>query len=141
EKHAWIAGTKSKSKMIDALSPEARWQEVTVHLGELLIVATEDLPAHLPRPRKILGDICFNMGARYAERAKKTFGIDTIDNAPAQAIEILRMSEYIFRVNPEHWSEIDLPNNRGSLEGTACPWYERPGWDAGHCGIFGQFQA
>ena len=49
------------------------------------------------------------------------------------------MSEWVFQVNPEHWSESD--GTSGFLEGTACPWYSRPGWNGGHCGIFGQFQS
>ena len=49
------------------------------------------------------------------------------------------MSEYVFRVNPEHWSESN--GISGWLEGSACPWYSRPGWNGAHCGIFGQFQS
>lgn len=45
--------------MLRRLGVRARWDEVATHLGELLIVLTEDLPAHLPHARKILGDICF----------------------------------------------------------------------------------
>jgi hypothetical protein len=116
-----------------------RWEEVATHLGELLIVLTDDLPAHLPHARKLLGDICFDSGAKYAERVKKTLRIDAGDDAPAAAMEVLRMSEYVFRVNPEHWSGSD--GTSGYLEGTACPWYERPGWNGAHCGIFGQFQS
>ena len=26
------------------------------------------------------------------------------------------------------------------IDGDACPWHPRPGWQAGHCGIFGSFQ-
>lgn len=123
------------------LSPEARWEEVTVHLGELLIVLTEGLPEHLPHARKILGDICFEMGARYGEQMKRFFGLPETGNMPEQAIEILRMSEYVFRVNPEHWGSGDAASNTGYLEGNACPWFTRPGWNQAHCGIFGQFQA
>jgi hypothetical protein len=54
-------------------------------------------------------------------------------------MEILRISEYVFRVNPEHWGESN--GTSGWLEGTACPWYTRPGWNGAHCGIFGQFQS
>lgn len=39
----------------------------------------------------------------------------------------------------DFWSESDRQS--GFLEGTACPWYSRPGWNGGHCGIFGQFQS
>jgi hypothetical protein len=117
-----------------------RWNEVATHLGELLIVLTEDLPAHLDHARKILGDICFDAGAKYAARVKQALSIpDGAPDAPALAMEVLRMSEYVFRVNPEHWSESD--GTSGWLEGTACPWYARPGWNGGHCGIFGQFQS
>lgn len=117
-----------------------RWNEVATHLGELLIVLTEDLPAHLDHARKILGDICFDAGAKYAARVKELFSIpDDAPDAPRLAMEVLRMSEYVFRVNPEHWSESD--GTSGWLEGTACPWYGRPGWNGAHCGIFGQFQS
>lgn len=117
-----------------------RWNEVATHLGELLIVLTEDLPPHLDHARKLLGDICFDAGARYAERVKKALDIrDDASDQPALAMEVLRMSEYVFRVNPEHWGHSD--GTTGYLEGTACPWYSRPGWNGAHCGIFGQFQS
>ena len=129
-------------RLLWPLSAEARWREVTTHLGELLIVMTESLPAHLPHARKILGDLCFASGARYGEYARRYFGLPQAPADPAAAaIEILRMSEYIFRVNPEHWGRTDAAQRSGYLEGTACPWYSRPGWQPGHCGIFGQFQA
>lgn len=127
--------------LLRRLSPRARWEEVTVHLGELLIVLTEDLPVHLPHARKILGDICFEMGARYAAHTRRFLGLPEGGSAPEQAIEILRMSEYVFRVNPEHWGASDAASNTGHIEGTACPWFDRPGWNQAHCGIFGQFQA
>jgi hypothetical protein len=137
-----VADRVRTHQLLAPLSSEARWREVTAHLGELLIVLTEDLPAHLPHARKILGDICFAAGARFAERVKKTMGIaDAPDNAPAAAMEVLRMSEYVFRVNPEHWGETDAAARTGFLEGTACPWFMRPGWNGAHCGIFGQFQS
>jgi hypothetical protein len=126
--------------LLSSLDVRARWYEVATHLGELLVVLTEDLPAHLPHARKILGDVCFDAGARYAARVKTAFGIpDHPDDPPSAAMEILRMSEYVFRVNPEHWAESD--GSAGWLEGTACPWYSRPGWNGAHCGIFGQFQS
>lgn len=125
-----------------SLSSEARWRELTTHLGELLIVLTERLPEKLPHARKILGDLCFAAGARYGEQARRYFGLPKEPPDPAAAaIEILRISEYIFRVNPEHWGGTDAAQRSGYLEGTACPWYSRPGWQPGHCGIFGQFQA
>ncbi len=129
-------------RLVAPLDAEARWREVTVHLGELLVVMTEDLPAELAHARRILGDICKEAGGRYARRMMKAWGIDrTPSDAPGLAIEILRTSEYLFRVNPEHWSESDAAKGTGYLEGTACPWFDRPGWNGAHCGIFGQFQA
>lgn len=128
---AWLLGH---------LSTRARWEEIAGHMGELLIVLTEELPPLLPHARKLLGDMCFTMGVRTAERARRVFAIpNKLADPPRAAMEILRMSEYVFRVNPEHWSDSD--RERGFLEGTACPWYTRPGWNGGHCGIFGQFQS
>lgn len=130
------------ASLVAPLDAEARWREVTVHLGELLIVLTEDLPRELPHARRILGDVCKEAGARYARRMLRLWGEpSTPADAPKLAIEILRTSEYLFRVNPEHWSATDAKTGTGYLEGTACPWFERPGWNAAHCGIFGQFQA
>jgi hypothetical protein len=127
--------------LIAPLTADDRWRELTTHLGELLIVMTEELPAHLPRSHKLLGDACFRMGEKYARRVIDKLGIRVRDDevSPPLAVEILRMSEYIFRVNPEHWGE--AKTETGWIEGTACPWYDRPGWNAAHCGIFGQFQA
>ncbi len=122
------------------LGVRERWEEIAGHMGELLIVLTEELPPVLPHARKLLGDMCFTMGVRTAERAKRVFAIpDVVPDPPRAAMEILRMSEYVFRVNPEHWSQSD--QERGFLEGNACPWYTRLGWNGGHCGIFGQFQS
>jgi hypothetical protein len=118
------------------VSHEARWRKVTTHLGEILIQLTQRLPSVLPGANAILGRICFEGGRVTAERIKKTFGLP---ETPDSAIEVLRMSEYVFRVNPEHWQESDA--STGMLEGTACPWYTAPGWDRMHCGIFGQFQS
>lgn len=126
--------------LLSKLSARERWNEVATHLGELLIVLTEDLPARLPHARKILGDICFDAGARYAEQVKKALHFpEPAPDPPRAAMEILRMSEYVFQVNPEHWSGSD--GTSGFLEGTACPWWSRPGWNGAHCGIFGQFQS
>lgn len=126
--------------LLASLDAKRRWEEVATHLGELLVVLTEELPAHLPHARKVLGNICFDAGARYAARVKNAFAIpDSPADPPKVAMEILRMSEYVFRVNPEHWGSSD--GTAGWLEGTACPWYTRPGWNGGHCGIFGQFQS
>jgi hypothetical protein len=115
-----------------------RWTELTHHLGELLIAITEHMPEHLPRVRPILGEICFSAGERFALRMKRAFELET---TPASALELLRMSEYVFRVNPDHWGDADRASNTGWLEGTACPWYDAPGWNGAHCGIFGQFQS
>jgi hypothetical protein len=128
-------------RLLRRLTVEDRWREVTVHLGELLIVLTEDLPAHLPRARGVLGDICFDAGVSYARRMRRQLGLaDAPADAAAAAIEVLRTSEYVFRVNPQHWSGTDAAARTGFLEGNACPWFDRPGWNGGHCGIFGQFQ-
>jgi hypothetical protein len=123
--------------LLARIRPNARWEEITVHLGEWLIVLTEELPAKLPRARAIVAEICFGAGVRFGEHAKRTMRLTGDD--PSQAIEVLRVTEYLFRVNPEHWSHSD--GTSGYLEGTACPWWSRPGWERGHCGIFGQFQA
>jgi len=128
------------TRLLLPLRSRDRWEEITVHLGELLIVLTEDLPAHVPHARKLLGDVCFAMGERFAQRVKKAFAMHE-ESAPEAAIEVLRMSEYVFRVNPEHWHESNAQTSTGFLEGTACPWFARPGWNGAHCGIFGQFQS
>lgn len=130
-------------RWVRPMSPEARWRELTVHLGELLVVLTEDLPSELEHVPKLLGDICFDAGVRYAKRIKRAWAIELseVSNAPALAMEVLRTSEYLFRVNPTHWGESNAAANTGYLEGTACPWFERPGWNGAHCGIFGQFQS
>lgn len=123
-------------RMLAPIPLRARWIEVTSHLGELLISMTERMPAHVPRLRPILGDICFAAGERFALRMKRAFELET---TPAAALELLRMSEYVYRVNPDHWGE--ATHTDGWLEGTSCPWYDAPGWNGAHCGIFGQFQS
>ena len=125
-----------------SLDANARWEEVTTHLGELLIALTDRLPEHLPRARPILGEICFAAGERFARRVARAYDLP-IGGAPNPelAIELLRMSEYVFRVNPDHWGEGRAHDPTGWLEGNACPWYTAPGWNGGHCGIFGQFQS
>lgn len=126
--------------LLRTLDTEGRWREVSVHLGELLIVTTETLPARLPRARQIVAAMCHEMGARYARHVRRAFELD--DTKPvANAIEVLRTSEYLFRVNPEHESGADERARHGFIDGNACPWYPRPGWGQVHCGIFGQFQA
>ena len=131
----WLRG----AAMIRRATAEQRWRELTVHLGEWLIVLTDTLPERLPRAHKLLGDICFAAGVAYAESVASLYGLETGSIDPAAAIEVLRVSEYLFRVNPGHWAGAD--DERGFIEGTACPWYTRPGWDRMHCGIFGQFQS
>lgn len=122
--------------LMDDLSLHDRWVEVTHHLGELLVALTDHLPARLPRARPILGDLCFAAGERFGRKMRHAFAMD---ESPAHALELLRMSEYVFRVNPDHWGGAD--RDTGWLEGTACPWYSSPGWNGAHCGIFGQFQS
>ncbi len=121
-------------RWLAAIPLETRWTELTTHLGELLIAVTERFP--LPRVRAILGEICFAAGERFAKRMRRAFGMNA---SPEHALELLRMSEYVFRVNPQHWGEAN--EETGWLEGTACPWYDAPGWNGAHCGIFGQFQS
>ena len=131
-------------RLVAAMPVRERWEETTVHLGELLIALTEDLET-FPRSRKILGDLCFESGARYGRFMRRALHLDEdprVSSDPAAlAIEVLRMTEYVFRVNPKHWGKSDGATRTGWLEGTACPWFTRPGWEAGHCGIFGQFQS
>ncbi len=125
-------------RLISPLSHRQRWEEVTTHLGEVLIALTEQLPTLGVRGvPALLGRICFDAGARYGAQLRDLFGLS---RGPDGAIEILRQGEYIFRVNPEHWSEADAEEMTGFLEGNACPWYARPGWRPLHCGIFGRFQ-
>ncbi|MGZ3420379.1 MAG: hypothetical protein ACXVEF_08760 [Polyangiales bacterium] len=125
-------------RVIAPIPLRARWEEMTCHLGELLIALTERMPPHLPRIRPILGDICFSAGERFAKRFRRIFGMEV---TPENALELLRMSEYVFRVNPDHWGAADRESNTGWLTGTACPWWDAPGWNGAHCGIFGQFQS
>ena len=120
------------------ISIEERWREVTTHLGETLIELTRAMPSVLPGANAVIGQICFEGGRRAGEQAKKAFDLPM---TPESAIEVLRMSEYVFRVNPEHWHEADGASHTGMLEGTACPWFTAPGWSMMHCGIFGQFQS
>lgn len=112
-----------------------RWKEVTTHLGEVLIQLTEDL-RDVPGANAAMGKTCFEGGRAAGERAKAAFGLP---DSPESAIEVLRMSEYVFRVNPEHWHA--TTGDAGWLEGNACPWFTAPGWSMMHCGIFGQFQS
>jgi hypothetical protein len=116
-----------------------RWEEVTTHLGEVLIALTRGLPAEgLTQANALLGRLCFDGGVKYASQMQRAFDLP---RTPQSAIEVLRTSEYIFRVNPEHWSAADAAAHTGYLEGTACPWYTADGWSMMHCGVFGQFQS
>lgn len=125
-------------RWLGSMRPRDRWEEVTCHLGELLIALTERLPERVSRARGLLGDLCWAAGVRFGRKMKKAFALS---GTPEDAIELLRMSEYVFRVNPEHWGSHDRGAHTGWLEGTACPWYDAPGWNGAHCGIFGQFQS
>lgn len=125
------------ARLLAPLSARDRWNELATHLGEQLIALTEGLPAEgLASTNAVLGKICFSGGVRYAERTRRSFGLPA---TPEAAVEVLRMSEYVFQVNPHHWHETD--DTGGYLEGTACPWYPAPGWSMMHCGVFGQFQS
>jgi hypothetical protein len=128
-------------RMLLTLSPEARWHETATHLGEFLIAFTELAPSRLPRAPQLLAQVCFDMGVRYAQRVRRLYGLPEDADDPRQAIEVLRIGEYIFRVNPDHWSGPEAKARSAFLEGTSCLWYQRPGWQRMHCGIFGQFQA
>ena len=133
------ANVRSGRRLLRPIPRRDRWIELATHLGEVLVALTERLPDHgLERTNAVLGAICFDAGQRYARQARERWDLPT---SPASAIEVLRMSEYVFRVNPEHWSTADADANCGSIEGNACPWYVRPGWAGMHCGIFGQFQS
>lgn len=119
------------------LSWNTRWEELTTHLGEQLIALTQQLPREgVKSANALLGKVCFEGGVRYAEKAQRAF---RLPSSPESAVEVLRMSEYVFRVNPHHWHRTD--DTEGYLEGTACPWYAAPGWSMMHCGVFGQFQS
>lgn len=126
--------------LLHPLPHDARWRELSVHLGEALIVVTERLPERLPRARQIVAGMCHDMGVAYARRIHRTLGLPD-DRPVANAIEVLRTSEFLFRVNPVHTSGADEPARAGFIDGDACPWHARPGWQPLHCGIFGQFQA
>lgn len=126
-------------KWLSGIPFQARWEEMATHLGEYLIALTQELPKRgIERPNALIGKLCFDAGARYAERARRQW---QLPSTPQSAVEVLRMSEYIFRVNPEHWSDTDTKAGSAYIEGTACPWYTAPGWSMMHCGIFGQFQS
>lgn len=126
--------------LLRPLDHDARWRELSVHLGEVLIVVTEELPARVPRARQLVASLCHDMGAAYARRMHRTLDLPA-DRPVGNAIEVLRTSEFLFRVNPVHLAAADEAARTGFIDGNACPWWSRPGWQPLHCGIFGQFQA
>jgi hypothetical protein len=102
----------------------------------MLICLTEVLSAEgVPQHSSVLGQISYDFGVRITRLTKR---ILRMPGSFEGAIEVLRMGEYLFRVNPVHESGQD--GERGYIVGNACPWFPRPGWDAMHCGIFGRFQ-
>src|SRR5262245_61015931 len=121
EHSAWKSYFRGRS-LLKHIPVRERWEEITTHLGEILIVLTERLPSEgLRHSNAVLGKLCFDMGVTYATRLKRIFSLPL---TPASAIEVLRKGEYIFRVNPEHWSDSDPEKKIGFIEGTACPWYQ-----------------
>jgi hypothetical protein len=133
-----LRGRRRATLAVAPIDPESRWQEVTVHLGELLVALTEGLPgAGIERAGSLLGQVCHDFGLKIGRLLKVALALP---DGPASAIEVLRMSEYLFRVNPEHETGFDLEAGTGYIVGSACPWYQRPGWGGMHCGIFGRFQ-
>lgn len=135
-----LAETLRAERLILGLGVRARWHEVAHHLGEMLIAFTEVGATRLPRAPQLIGSVCFEMGVKFAEALKKSYELPEDSRSPEHAIEILRVGEYIFRVNPTHWSGPDKVPGSAFLKGNACLWYSRPGWQRMHCGIFGQFQ-
>lgn len=126
-------------RLVAPMSFRDRWLEVATHLGEVLISLTQNLPAEgVPRSNAVLGRLCLDAGALYGRMTKVAFDLP---DTPESVIEVLRITEYIFRVNADHWTTTDTERRAGTLEGSACPWYQRPGWAGMHCGIFGQFQS
>ncbi|HRI07522.1 MAG TPA: hypothetical protein PKW35_06880, partial [Nannocystaceae bacterium] len=126
-------------RLVRRLDAEARWRERSVPLGEALIVATGRLRGRVRRARARSAGMCFALGRDYGQRMRRLLALPA-DTPVANAIEVLRGSEYLFRVNPEHEAGADEVAGLGFIEGSACPWFTRPGWQAGHCGIFGSFQ-
>jgi hypothetical protein len=123
---------------VRALTPQARWEEVTVHLGEVLVALTEGLPRlGVRRANHTLGAACLQAGRLYGRALRPALGLPS---SVAGALELLRTTEVLFRVNVQHTLSADEVTRTGLLAGDACPWYDRPGWAQVHCGIFGQFQ-
>ncbi|MBK9264181.1 MAG: DUF2236 domain-containing protein [Polyangiaceae bacterium] len=134
-----IAASARAWRLAGKVDAKTRWLEVSHHLGELTIVLTELLPKeNVPRAIGWLGDTSHAFGKEVAELAASLFGMPpTMESA----IETLRMGEFLFRVNPEHTSGVGDEQKPGFIEGSACLWYERPGWKQVHCGVLGRFQA
>lgn len=134
-----LATSAEAWRRVENMDAKSRWIEVSHHLGEMTIVLTERLP-ELDVPRAIgwLGDVCHAFGKEIAELFIEMYQMPrTVEST----IETLRMSELLFRVNPEHSSGTDTHAGTGYIEGTACLWYRRPGWKQVHCGVLGRFQA
>ncbi len=144
---AWLFGPRVSRRarlrgyrLASRMTSTERWVEVATHAGELLVVATERLPDRFPRAVATLGDIFFEMGRAEA----RSFQQKHPDATGARgAVELLRMGEYVFHVNPSHETGFDTgdPKAQNYLVGDACLWHPRPGWDRLHCGVFGRFQA
>jgi hypothetical protein len=133
-----VVARRAAGRRLSGMDAEARWREVTVHLGELLVALTERLPQRgVAQTAHLLGKICFDFGVWVAGLIKR---LCRMPDVPDSAIEVLRMGEYLFRVNPEHHSASDAAARTGHIVGNACPWFPRPGWGGMHCGIFGRFQ-
>jgi hypothetical protein len=131
-----LRGIATTARLTARLGPQARWDELSTHLGDLLIVSTQSLSTlGVARGNQVIARMCLQAGVAYGEHFKARY--DLPDTAEA-AIEVLRMGEYIWQVNPIHHSAFE--GRSGYIEGDACPWYRQAGWQHVHCGIFGQFQ-
>lgn len=130
-------GARARGLRISArFGPRARWDELATHLGELLIVCTQGLgDVGVSRGNHLLARMCHAAGQRYAALFRRRWALP---DTAASAIEVLRIGEYIWQVNPEH--ESGAEGKRGYIDGNACRWYRQAGWQQVHCGIFGQFQ-
>ena len=96
-------------------------REVTTHLGEAARRTNERCRAE--HKRKLLADICYRMGERFAAQTKKAFDLEN-DDPPLAAIEVLRMSEYNASSEiPWHDSFVSRPRLRRVVGG--CPFVGR----------------
>lgn len=126
-------------RRLNQVPAKIKWLEISHHIGELAIVLTDLLPReNVPRAMGWLGDVCHAFGKDIAELAVSLFDMPLTMQS---AIEVLRMGEFLFRVNPEHSSGVGDDKNPGFIEGNACLWVARPGWKPMHCGVLGRFQA